>query len=105
MTSSRETQTSVYHSNFLKHLINLARQHVPTINGMGITKNEFFVLAAGEKATAMIKKSPMLNYDEIKNEYERVHGAVSEYDDSQVEVADNEAEEVEDSYSKAAKEG
>lgn len=86
----REMQTSVQHSYWLKHLIDMARGRVPAIDGMGVTKNDFFVLAAGEKATAIIKKSEALNYDAIKKEYELIHGAVSEYDDEEfAEEVDN----------------
>lgn len=89
--TEKETQTSVQHSYWLKHLINIAKEHVQTINGMGVSKNDFFSIAAGEKATAMIKNSPALNYEGLKQEYERIHGAVSDYNTngSETEAAYN----------------
>lgn len=85
----KEMQTAVKHSTYLKYLIDKARGMVPTINGMGVSKQDFFILAAGEKATRIIKNSPALNYEEVKNEFERIHGAVEEYGDD-VEVGNEE---------------
>lgn len=99
MGSKGDMQTSVHHSYWLKHLVDAARGRVPTVTGFGVTKADFFVLAAGEKATRIIKESDALNYDAIKAEYEAMHGAVSEYDD-QLAKGEMDREEEDTEFSK-----
>ena len=86
---NKEMQTSVKHTTYLRHIIDIARGIIPTIDGKNVPKNDFFVNAAAEKAIELIKRSPGHNYEAIKEAWEKQHGAVYDYDEYGEEVVEN----------------
>ena len=102
---NKEMQTSVKHTTYLRHIIDMACNIIPTIDGKAMSKSDFFVNAAAAKAIALIKRSPGHNYDAIKEAWEKQHGAVSDYGDDIEEVIENEEIGEEDELLKELAEG
>lgn len=76
-------QTSVKHTRFLKYLIKAASLYIPTPDGMAVSKNRFFELAAGEKAVAVLKERGI--YRTTVEAWEREHGAHEHYEGADIE--------------------
>lgn len=78
MAETYEMQSSIRHSKWLKHLVDVAKPFVPTPGGMGVTVQQFFAMATGAAATKMLKEAG--NYEDVKKRWEQSFGPVSDFD-------------------------
>lgn len=92
MSEGVERQTSVRHSQGLRHLIDAARPYVPRPDGMTTTVNEFFEKAAGLLATKILSDIGIL--DDIRKRYESLFGPLPVYDPALLEGGEPNGQEV-----------
>lgn len=78
MAETYEMQSSIRHSKWLKYLIEQAKTFVPSVGGMGVTIQQFFVMATGAAATKMLKESG--SYEDVKKRWEQNVGPVSDFE-------------------------
>ena len=71
-------QASVKYPPWLRHIIKTAKNYVETIDGDGLTANDFFVSSAGIRATQILKDIGC--YEATKERWEKSNGPVDEYD-------------------------
>ncbi len=73
-------QTSVRHDRWLKWIVEAAKRYVPSAKGMGISVQNFFIMATGAYATKVLKDVGA--YEREKAFFVKKFGPVSDFDET-----------------------